>query len=54
MLAAVVFAVSLLQAQIGSRATLWLHVPMALLLMVGTCLVLAWAMLRRGPARRPR
>lgn len=52
-MAAVVFVASIVQARFGAGVTLTVHVPLALLLMIGVCLVAAWAWLDRGPARRP-
>lgn len=51
-MAAVVFVASIAQARFGVGVTLTVHVPLALLLMVGACLVAAWAWLDRGPVRR--
>jgi hypothetical protein len=50
-LAAVVFVGSVAQAIFGAGVTLTVHVPLALLLMIGACLVAAWAWLDRGPVR---
>ena len=44
-LAAVVFLASIVQAALGHEATLYLHVPLALVVMLGSAWVLAWAVL---------
>lgn len=46
-LAAVVFVATLVQAALGHEATLYLHVPLALVIMLGSAWVLAWAVLYR-------
>ena len=51
-LATAVFVASIAQARFGAGVTLTVHVPLALLLMIGACLVAAWAWLDRGRARR--
>ncbi|HEY0813685.1 MAG TPA: hypothetical protein VGE11_10435 [Pseudonocardia sp.] len=55
-LAAVVFALSFVQASLGHDATLWAHVPGALLLMLGSAAVFVWALLTRSlsPSSHPR
>jgi hypothetical protein len=50
-MAAFVFVASVAQARFGAGVTLTVHVPLALLLMIGACLVAAWAWLDRGPVR---
>jgi hypothetical protein len=42
-LSAVVFVLSFVQAYLGDDETLWLHVPGALVLSVGSIWVLAWS-----------
>jgi len=51
LMAAVVCVASVAQARFGAGVTLTVHVPLALLLMIGACLVAAWAWLDRGPVR---
>lgn len=51
-LAAVVFVLSFVQAYLGDDGALWLHVPGALVLTVGSVWVLAWALAAR--VRTPR
>ena len=48
-LGAVVFVASFAQAALGDDETMWAHVPGALLLMLGSAVVLVWAW-RPGPA----
>jgi uncharacterized membrane protein len=51
-LAAVVFAASFVQAALGDDETMWAHVPGALLLMLGSAVLLGWAWLpKQGNAR---
>ncbi len=49
-LAAVVFALSFVQASVGGYATLAVHVPGALVLTIGAVWVAAWACTRTGAA----
>lgn len=49
-LAAVVFAYSFVQAALGDDETMWAHVPGALVLMLGSAVVLVWAFRPTGPA----
>jgi hypothetical protein len=42
-LAAVVFALTFVQASVGGRDTLWIHVPGAMVLTVGAVWLLAWS-----------
>lgn len=49
-LAAVVFVATFVQAALGHGATLYLHVPLALVIMLGSAWVLAWAV-RYRPTR---
>ena len=42
-LAAVVFVLSFVQASLGDEETLWLHVPVSLVLTAGSVWVLAWS-----------
>ena len=49
-LAAVVFASSFLQALVGQRSTLYVHVPLALALMIGSTVVATWALTARPRA----
>lgn len=51
-MASVEFVASVVQARFGAGVTLTVHVPLALLLMIGACLVAAWAWLDRGPVRQ--
>jgi heme A synthase len=44
-LAAVVFVGTIVQAALGDDATLYLHVPLALVLMLGSGTVLVWSFL---------
>jgi hypothetical protein len=44
--AALVFVLSLVQASLGDRATLYLHVPGALVLTIGAVLVAGWSFAR--------
>lgn len=46
-LAGVVFVLTFVQAWFGEGATMWLHVPLALALMLGSAWVLAWSWARR-------
>lgn len=48
--AVVVFAASFVQAALGGDATMWAHVPGALLLMLGSTAVLVWTFLPRRSA----
>lgn len=48
-LAAVVFVLTFVQAYYGDRDTLWIHVPGAIVLTIGSVWVLAWAF---APAAR--
>ena len=50
--AAVVFAASFVQAATGDDRTLYVHVPLALILLLGATWVLAWALLRPTGSRR--
>lgn len=45
-LSVVVFALSFVQAYLGDEETLWLHVPGALILTLGSVWVLAWSFTR--------
>ena len=49
-LAAVVFVVTFVQANFGHGRTLYIHVPLALLLLLGAAWVLAWSWLVPRPA----
>lgn len=49
-LAAVVFVATFVQAQLG-HGPMWAHVPGALVLMLGSATLLAWAFLRPAGAR---
>lgn len=49
-LAAVVFVLSFVQAWLGADKTLWLHVPGALILTLGSVWVLAWSFTRGAAA----
>lgn len=51
-LAAVLFVVSFLQAATGHGRTLYIHVPLALILLVGAVWLLSWAWLRPMPSPR--
>jgi predicted secreted protein len=48
-LAAVVFGVTFVQASFGHDRTLYIHVPLALLLLLGAAWVLAWSWLAPRP-----
>jgi hypothetical protein len=48
--AGVVFVASFVQAALGDGTTMWAHVPGALLLMLGSAVVLVRTFLPRGPA----
>lgn len=50
LVAIVVFAASFVQAALGGDATMWAHVPGALLLMFGSAAVLVWTFRPRQPA----
>jgi hypothetical protein len=52
-IAAVVFVASFVQAALGDDATMWAHVPGALLLMLGSAAVLVWTFLPHRPAGAP-
>ena len=52
LVAAVVFAASFVQAATGHGRTLYIHVPLALILLLGATWVLAWALLRPTGSRR--
>ena len=47
--AAVVFALTFVEASLGHKRTLWVHVPLALLLITGVAAVLVWAFLPSAP-----
>jgi len=51
-LGAVVFVASFVQAALGDDETMWAHVPGALLLMLGSAVVLVWAWLPSRSAFR--
>jgi hypothetical protein len=53
-LAAVVFVASFVQAALGQGGTLYIHVPLALLLLLGSTWLLAWSWLaaRQTAAQR--
>ena len=50
-LATVVFVTTFVQAAVGDEGTLYLHVPLALVLMLGSAWVLAWALAMPRPHR---
>jgi hypothetical protein len=50
-ISALVFVLGLVQAYIGDRGALSVHVPLAILLTFGTVWVLAWSYLAGRPAR---
>lgn len=50
--AAVVFAASFVQAALGDDATMWAHVPGALVQILGAAAVLVWALLLRRTIQR--
>jgi hypothetical protein len=50
-LAAVVFVLSFVQAYYGSRSTLYIHVPGAMILTIGAVWVAAWSLSRAAAAR---
>ena len=47
----VVFAVTFVEASLGHKRSLWLHVPLALLLMFGVAAVACWAFSRSASRR---
>ncbi|MGD9530610.1 MAG: hypothetical protein AB7V44_27980 [Pseudonocardia sp.] len=44
--AATVFVLTFVQALLGTLATLWMHIPLALTLLLALCWVLAWSFSR--------
>ena len=50
-LAAVVFVLSFVQAYVGDRETLYLHVPGAIVLTIGSVWILAWSFTRSALPR---
>ena len=51
--AVVVFAVTFLEASLGHKRSLFIHVPLALLLVAGTAAVLVWAWTRTATRSAP-
>lgn len=47
-LAAVIFVATFVQAEFGHGRTLYIHVPLAMLLLFGAAWVLAWSWMRPG------
>lgn len=52
-LSSLVFVVTFVQAALGHGRTLYIHVPLAMLLLIGAAWVLAWAWLTTPRAARP-
>ncbi len=51
--ALLVFVLSFLQAYVGARSTLWIHVPGAMILTIGAVAVAVWAFLPAARGLRP-